>query len=365
MDTKKKNIVVCVLFALLLAAAFLMCVFYPKAKFSESERRKLAAMPELSVKTVLNGKFMSDFETYAQDTFPFRDSFRALKALTATQVFHRQDNNGIYVHDGFAAAMEYPMKEQSLDRAVQRMRYLCEKYLTEQNKVYFSVIPDKNRFLAQPSGHLSMDYTLFEQMMRKKADFASYIGISDLLERDDFYKTDTHWRQEKIVDVAERLAGKMGVSLAESYTEQTLAHEFNGVYSGQSALPLPPDTIHYLISPEMQDYKVYDWQNSREMGVYDMERAVGKDPYEIFLSGPLSLVTIENPHAKTDRELVLVRDSFGSSIAPLLAGGYAKLTLVDIRYIHPDQLARFVDFSNCDVLFLYSTLVLNNSETFK
>ena len=74
---------------------------------------------------------------------------------------------------------------------------------------------------------------------------------------------------------------------------------------------------------------------------------------------------MKNPHARTDKKLVLFRDSFGSSIAPLLAGGYAQITLVDIRYIHPEQLGQFVDFENCDVLFLYSTLVLNHSGTLK
>ena len=56
---------------------------------------------------------------------------------------------------------------------------------------------------------------------------------------------------------------------------------------------------------------------------------------------------------------------FGSSLAPLLLGGYSKITLIDIRYIHLDYLKQYVDFTECDVLFLYSTLVLNNSDTFK
>ena len=38
------------------------------------------------------------------------------------------------------------------------------------------------------------------------------------------------------------------------------------------------------------------------MSVYDMQKAYGKDPYEMFLSGSLSLITIENPHAQTDKE---------------------------------------------------------------
>ena len=55
----------------------------------------------------------------------------------------------------------------------------------------------------------------------------------------------------------------------------------------------------------------------------------------------------------------------GSSLAPLLASGYAKITLVDIRYISPNLLGRFVDFGGKDVLFLYSTSVLNSSELLK
>ena len=101
------------------------------------------------------------------------------------------------------------------------------------------------------------------------------------------------------------------------------------------------------------------------ISVYDMEKAAGKDPYEMFLGGPLSLVTIENENAKTDKELVIFRDSFGSSIAPLLVEGYKKITLVDIRYIHPNMLQNYIEFDSQDVLFLYSTSVLNNSETIK
>ena len=41
------------------------------------------------------------------------------------------------------------------------------------------------------------------------------------------------------------------------------------------------------------------------------------DPYSVFLSGSKSLLTITNPSADTDRELVIFRDSFASSLAPL------------------------------------------------
>jgi hypothetical protein len=97
-----------------------------------------------------------------------------------------------------------------------------------------------------------------------------------------------------------------------------------------------------------------------------MEKAHGKDPYEMFLSGTQPLLVIENPNAEAERELILFRDSFGSSLAPLLAEGYSKITVVDIRYVNSAFLGGLVDFSEkagreVDVLFLYSTILLNSS----
>ncbi len=365
MSEKKKDMALCMIFLLLLVSGFLLCVFLPKEDYSKSERRMLSPMPEWSAQGIWSGRFMSEFESYAVDNFPFRDSFREAKALTALGIFARQDNHGVYVADGFLSALEYPMNEASLGRAVERFSHVCGKYLTEENEVYLCVIPDKNCFLAKESGHPSMNYEEFERQMAQRADFAEYISVSDLLERDDYYKTDTHWRQEKITDVAERLAQAMGTTLSQDYEIHTLESDFYGVYYGQAALPLAPEKIQYVTGADIDGCTVYDWQNGREIPVYDMDKAVGRDPYEMFLSGSLSLLTINNPNARTDKKLILFRDSFGSSLAPLLISGYEQITLVDIRYIHPDHLDTFLDFEGCDVLFLYSTLILNHSDTIK
>ena len=77
------------------------------------------------------------------------------------------------------------------------------------------------------------------------------------------------------------------------------------------------------------------------------------------------MLRIDDPDAKTDKELVVFRDSFGSSITPLLMRDYKTVYMVDIRYIASDWIGNFVTFDNQDVLFLYSTTVLNNSSTFK
>ena len=366
MTNKTKHIVITTVMVAFFLVISVFAWVKPSDEFSASERRKLAQFPELSFKTVISGGFMSSFENYTLDQFPLRDKFRTLKALVALNVFNQSANNDIYVVDGFASKIEYPLNEESVERAGERFRYVYEKYLKDTNtKNYLSIIPDKNYFLGTENGYLSIDYDKMISLLRENTDFLKYIDITKELEIEDFYKTDTHWREENIVDVAEKIGKEMGADVKAEYDVKTLENDFYGVYYGQSALPLEAEEIKYLTNDVLKNCKVFDYQNNKEISVYDMEKAEGKDPYEMFLGGPLSLVTIENEKAKTDKELIIFRDSFGSSIAPLLVEGYKKITLVDIRYIHPNLLENYIEFNSQDVLFLYSTSVLNNSETIK
>ncbi len=57
-----------------------------------------------------------------------------------------------------------------------------------------------------------MDYERVFELVKNDMPFATYIDIvTDVLEIDDYYRTDTHWRQEKIVEVANRLSLGMGM----------------------------------------------------------------------------------------------------------------------------------------------------------
>ena len=98
--------------------------------------------------------------------------------------------------------------------------------------------------------------------------------------------------------------------------------------------------------------------------MYDAEKAVGRDPYEMFLAGSLSVITIDNPNASSDKELVIFRDSFGSSLTPLLVEGYSKITVLDARYLNEVMIGNFVEFEDQDVLFIHSTGVINNETAF-
>lgn len=361
MEKRRNRILISVM---VVVFTFLVCMVFlkPDEEYSKTERRNLKQFPQWSLESVLSGRFMNQFEEYGLDQFPFRDEFRGLKAITSLKA----DNNDLYVSGDSLVSMEYPLKEESLKRATERFGNVYELYLADSGcDVYLSIIPDKNYFYADASGHLKMNYENLVSTIVSDNSNMKYINIFPLLTGKDYYKTDTHWKQENIADVAERLLSSMGNSVDTEYRVVQVEGDFYGVYYGQAALSMKPDKIKYLTNDTIRNLVVYDYENDKEIPVYDLSKMEEDDPYELYVGGPVSLVTIENPAAETTEELIVFRDSFGSSIAPFLAQGYKKVTLVDIRYIQPGILDSYIDFNGQDVLFLYSTMVLNNSETLK
>ncbi len=338
---------------------FLWNLMGTSPEYSVSERRVLASFPEISLEDIMSGEFAEQFEKYATDRFPARDTWRSIKAYTQTKIFRQKDNNDIYTANGHVSKLEYPMNIEMMNHSIQLFTKVKNKYLGS-NPIYFAIIPDKNRYLAPPNDYLSLDYDAFTQYMKEHMEFAEYIEIADLLEANDYYSTDTHWRQERITDVAERIAAKMGTDISQTYHANMLEEPLYGVYVGQSALKCKPDTITYLTNDTI-DNAVVDG----DMAVYDMKKAVSKDPYEMFLSGNQPIVKIINKESNGDKRLIMFRDSFGSSIAPLFIKGYSEIVLIDLRYISSEVLDEYVEFENADVLFLYSTLLLNNSLSMK
>lgn len=340
--------------------------FKPADDFSVSERRKLAGLPQMTAKSVLSGSYFDDFEKYSLDQFPLRDTFRTLKAVSEFYVFGKSDNNNIYISDGYAAKIEYPLNETSIEDAVKKLNHLYETYGKEgSGKVYLAIVPDKGYFMAEKTGHLAMDYQKLFDTVRNGMPYATYIDLTSSLELSDYYRTDTHWKQEELTDIAELFAETMGISISGTYEKTIVEKPFYGVYYGQSALPLKNDRIQYLSNEILDDCIVYNEETKETTGLYHLEKLDSRDRYEVYLSGASPLITIENPHMEETRELVVFRDSFASSLIPLLLEGYSKISLVDTRYLSPSMVGDYVTFTDADILFLYSTSVLNNSQTLR
>ena len=372
MRMKRVTLIILTVIVLGSAGALILC---PKQAYSASERRRLAQVPKLSADSLLDGSYTGGLETYLLDHFPLREVYRGLKANFAVTVLQQKENNGIYIADGHASKLEYPLNEAGVERAVQMVRSLKETYFPE-NRVFYTVIPDKNYFLAEKNGYPHMDYDkLFALLSDGLEGEADYIGIADALTIDSYYRTDAHWRQECIGGVVQCLFDGLGCENAVfdiGHYELYKIENFNGVYRGQAALPFPAEEIIYLTNETTDNAEVYDAESDSMKAVYQTQLLSDEkslDAYDIYLGGARAVLTIKNVHAGSEgadmRRLIVFRDSFGSSLAPLLLEQYDEVVLVDLRYISASLIERYVDFEGADILFAYNTLIWNNASILK
>ncbi len=75
-DKAKKisNILISSIFSVLVIGVGVYAFLAPKPTYSESEKRELAKMPELTVENIADGTFTDGYDIYFSDTFPGRDT---------------------------------------------------------------------------------------------------------------------------------------------------------------------------------------------------------------------------------------------------------------------------------------------------
>lgn len=341
---------------------------HPADKISKSERRILAQLPAFTLSSILDGEYFGNLETFMLDQFPFRDIFLRMKAVNRFYVFRQKDNHNIFIEDGMAVAISYPFTNGAAELAARKITRLSDVYFKEMN-IYVSVIPDKAYFLAGPNGYPAIDYGKLQGSMSEGCRKAAYVDIFTALTADDYYRTDSHWKQECLLPAAEKLLASMGRSRPAPVYAVNELYPFYGVYCGQSFLPLAPEKLAYLTSDILSHAVVYraaaNSKGFEEARLYFPEMIDENDPYDLFLGGACSVTVLENTlFAGEEKELYLFSDSFGRSIAPQLLEGYSRVCLIDIRYIRASLLPKLIDFkAGSDVLFLYSIQTLDTSSS--
>lgn len=363
MKNKVKNIIITVLFFGVIIVLFFINIIKKDEGISISERRKLEQFPQITASKIFDGTTSNKFEKYTMDQFIEREFFRKLKIDIEFKLFGKKDYNNLYEYDGYIISQNYPLNEKSIVNITKKIKNIKEQYLTDENEIYYTIVPDKNYFVN--NGNLKIDYNRLEEIMKENLNFAEYINIEDNLELEDYYKTDTHWKQEKLIKIAKVISDSMNLNIGDTeYNEENIG-KFKGVYSGQLPIVQESDNLKILRNNILNNCIVYNYENEKTTDVYDMSKKSSMDKYDIYLSGAVSLIRIDNPENKNGKELIVFRDSYASSLIPLLVSSYSKITLVDTRYISPKILNQYIDFTNQDVLFIYSTLVINNSSSLK
>lgn len=267
------------------------------------------------------------------------------------------DANGMMEVEGSWVQDPGALNSGSISNFARKLQSIRSNYLTGANTVAWSIIPDKSNYVRT---RVSSSLNHADMVNAAKAGLSgwNYIEIGDLLTFDDYLLTDGHWRQERIIPVASKIAGVYGFSVTQNDYSRKNADGFGGDYAKYSGTT---ETISWLESAHTAATVCDNFQNSGRTAIYDSSLLRTNSPYDLFSGGPTPLVTLKNSAVDNGKKLILFRDSFGSSLAPLLLSGYSEIQLVDLRYMASGLLPQYVDAAGSDVLFLFSARVVNNS----
>lgn len=336
---------------------------YSKDKdFSETENRVLASKPKFTFERLFDGRFTKKYEKYKVDQFVGRDFFVDIKSRTDLLIGKR-DNNGVYYgDDGYLLESFNPMDSSEIQSTIASLNNFSTKY--KDINSYIAVAPNSINILKDklPKFAPVIDQEIYLNKLESNLnENIKYIDISQALKTVDdeyiFYKTDHHWTSLGAYISFLTIKDDMHLEGNNTYYEvKMLSNDFNGTLSSKSAFRKNIyDNINAYIPTEDGVEIVVNFSQSQKKtpSLYSSKQLESKDKYSVFLEGNHPILEITTT-ANTDKELLLIKDSYANAFIPFLVDYYSKIIVVDPRYYY-DDLYSLVDTNNIsDILFLYN-----------
>ena len=290
------------------------------------------------------------------------DSFNALELDGETEEKPEEDKpivnaDGLIQYNDFYMDSMGTINTEYVTNFTNKVESVCKEYLSGASNIYYAVIPSKQYFINDKVEN-PFDYTSMMNIIRSGITSAKEIDLTGTLELDDYLKTDPHWKQEGLQGVLDALGETMGFTVDLSTFTKNSVPNFTGQH-GYNKENFAHETMTYLTNEAIDNATVDNFQDKDFTKVYNTAKLETATPYDMFLSGSTPLLTITNDSAKSDKELVMFRDSYACSLAPLLIENYKTITLVDLRYMASSLLPQYVDFTGKDVLFMYNDQIIN------
>lgn len=351
--------VICVILLTLTVADFLR----EDRLFSPQENRVLAAKPELTRESVLDGSFMQDYEAYVTDQFVGRDKWISIK--TGTDVLlQKKEINGVYLgRDDYL--IEQHLKADYPEELEEQKLELLEK-LVGRWDARVMLVPTADNIFPQrlPAYAEVYDQRALLAAAKECVGGEHFIDVYDtLLQHSDeeiYYRTDHHWTSRGAYYGYQAWAAAAG-EIPQDFsveTAETVSEDFLGTLYSKVRLPVKPDRIEYFPLTEQTPVRiVYDLQK-KSNSFYEGSYLETKNQYGYFLDDNHAFVEIDTGHP-TGRTLFVIKDSYANCMIPMLAFHYEKIYVVDLRYMN-GKLFPFMESyepeSGMDVLVLYNCI---------
>ncbi len=345
------------LFCAFLGGILVCHLLLPDRDRSPAENRTLAQRPVFSWAALVDGSYTRAVEEYFADQFPLRDGWTGLKARTE-QLLGKREFHGVYLCGDTLIAKVAP---PDLELTRRNLTYVQRFQERTGARVTLGLIPSAAEVWAEklPAGAESWDQAAYiaqaESLGLPTADLLAALTAHG--DEPVFYRTDHHWTTLGAFYGANALLEALGrepLSLSD-FQPETVSRDFCGtLYSTSGVHWLAPDSMEFWA--EEAGISVTSWRTGKPApaGLYDRSYLSVKDKYSAFLGGNQPLCVIENPDAAEEGRLLLIRDSYADSLAPLLSRRFSQVHLLDLRYYRGSPAAYAAENGIDEIAVLYS-----------
>ena len=333
----------------------------PDKTFSEQENRYLQEFPDFSFEALFEQGWTKDFETYMTDQFPGRDSWVGLKSLSE-YTLGKRENNGVYFGKDGSLLQDY----QGGANLEKNAEYVQRFHDLVKVPVFFGLIPDSIWIKQAQLPAFSLEHNQQDalQAVENMLTFPT-IPIAQTLQQHAaeemlYYKTDHHWTMQGAYYGYTAIMEALGQAPLpeQAFQKRMLSSNFSGTLQAKSgAWWISPDILEGwqpLSAPNPQ-IQIYDGDTLLLTleSYFSYPRLDTRDQYSVYLDGNHSKVIIHTGN-EDGKNLLLIKDSFGHALAPLLSAHYSQIHMVDLRYYKTDYINYILQHDIDEVLILYS-----------
>ena len=323
------------LISLFLASVGLAALFLGSDAMLVLEKRYPASAPSFSLES---GKMSEQTESYLSDRLPLRAFLTETDAL-------RKRLSGAGIDEeilSFGGALnERPLR---IDARLQKNLDLLSRFSRESGMEIVLLTPPTAGYVRARSGGAPLAYP-DEEIFAAIAGTEGLTSVPTLEAFDSgelYYRTDPHWNADGAYLAYSLVCPYLGLEArSRDAVEVSSFPVFRGsCYNRAMLWHIQAEDI--MLWDDKNPYAVTLDGNTDHEGIFFTEHLEGADPYQVYLDGNHGLTVIDNPEG-SGRSLLILKDSFGNSVAPLLAGHYSRVTLIDLRAYrgHISELGQF------------------------
>lgn len=348
-------------FAVVLLFFFIANIVAPDISYSDIENRSLQQFPTVSVKEYMSGRLEKKLEDYANDQFCGRNVFIRIKSAVDTSLGSVFSNGVWQGKDGYLMEDITAPNQAQVDRTIKALakfkkanKNVSMRFMLAPNaaNIYsdklpaFVTVDDQNKYIQD-------FYTQLEATGIKSIDLVpAFTENKDKMQL--FYRTDHHWTTDGAQLAWQEFAKARGIA-ADKFDLYEVKNNFVGSLAAKSGFAArKADVIKLAAKKNGLNSVVYYYDTQKKTSkFYNMKNLDKRDAYTVFGGQNHPIYTIKTP-TKSNRRLLLVKDSYANSVIPFLMQNYREIVVVDPRYYFDDIGVTMASEGINEVLFLYN-----------